>query len=362
MLSSRPKGRCATMRATTCLAVFTLVAGLTGRVIAEGDGPKGMLAELQPEASESHLYSVRFGHEGKTIVTVLDKKIHVWDASTYKELRSFTMKQSEQRLACAPDGLTYAWNTGNEVALVGVEDGEPTKTLDTKPEFGSIANLAYTPDGKTLVAVGGTSTHAVIWLMDPAAGTHKLIKGPEIADNFYALAVSHDGKTIACGMNRSPEIRLYDLESGKETKKLTNGEHLSKHVAFSPDDKMLATCGFQEPVRVYNLETGKVAAKFEMNLAFCVEFSPKDGKLLAASDREQFAIFNIETKKPVVICGRKGPAKEIKNDPSSGNGPEDGMCWSADGAKLCWGCELEEWAHVRVWDVATLTGAPEEKK
>jgi WD40 repeat protein len=350
------------MRATTCLAVLMLVAGVTGRVIAEGDGPKGMLAELMPEASESHLYSVHFAADAKTIVTVLDKKIHVWDASTYKEARNFTMKQSEARIALSPDGQTYAWNAGDTVLLVNSEDGETAKTVETKPDYGSISNLAYTADGKTIIAVGGTNTNAVIWVIDPAAGTHKLIKGPEVQDNFYALAVSADGKTVACGMNRSAEIHVYDLESGKETKKLTNGEHLSKHLAFSPDGKQLATCGFQEPVRVYNLETGKVAAKFEMNLAVCVAFSPKEGKLLAASDREQFAIFNLETKKPVVICGRKGVAKEIKNDPSSGNGPEDGMCFSADGTKLCWGCELEEWAHVRVWDVATLTGGGEEKK
>jgi WD40 repeat protein len=338
-------------RTVLSLAVAALVAG---PAMADGDGPKGMLADLPPEASESHLYSVTYAPDGKSIVTVLDKKIHVWDAEAFKELRSFTMKQSEQRLACAPDGKAYAWSMGPEVGLVDPESGEVSKTLETKPDFGSVSNLAYTPDGKTLVAVGDTGGFAVLWLFDPVAGTHKLIKGPEVSDNFYALAISPDGKTAACGMNRSAEIRLYDLESGKETQKLTNGEHLSKRLAFSSDGKLLATCGFEEGVRVYDLATGKVTAKVAIAKPACVVFSPTDPKLLATSDREQFVLFDVAAKKTVAIYGRKGPAKEIKNDPSSGNAPEAGTCFSPDGKRLCWGCELEEWAHVRVWDLAQL--------
>jgi WD40 repeat protein len=264
------------------------------------------------------------------------------------------MKESERHLSVAPDGKTFAWNAGVEVALVDAENGEISKTLETKPEFGSITGLAYAPDGKTLVAGGSANGAAVLWLFDPAAGTHKIVKGPEGEDNFYALAVSPDGKLAACGMNRSAEIHVYDLETGKETKKLTNGGHLSKQLSFSSDSKLLATCGFEEPVRVYNLETGKVAAKFEMTFAVCVAFSPSEKKLLAASTREQFGLFDVEKKETVAIYGRKGPMKEIDNSQSTANGPEAGMAFSPDGKRLCWGCEYEEWAHVRVWDVAAV--------
>jgi WD40 repeat protein len=339
--------------------VLASVAGLVatmGLVAAQGDAPSGMLADLVPEANESHLYSVHFANDGKSIVTVLDHKIHVWDATTFKELRSHTMKESEQRLSCAPDGKTYAWNVGTEVALVDAESGDVSKTLSTQPDYGSVTNLAYTPDGKSVVAVGGVGMTSVLWIMDPAAGTHKLVKGPENNDNFYALAISADGKMVACGANRSPEIYVYELESGKQLHKLTNGTHLSKHLAFSPDGKLLATCGFEEPVRVYDTTTGKVVAKLEHPFAFCVAFSPTDPKLLASSDREVFCLWNVETKKNLAICGRKGPHKAVTDNQGVANGPEDGMCFSPDGKRLCWGCEYEEWAHVRVWDVAAVSG------
>jgi WD40 repeat protein len=123
--------------------------------------------------------------------------------------------------------------------------------------------------------------------------------------NSTALAYSPDGKTLASG-GRDNQIRLFDAASGKELRRLighqprsyspgndgkgafdalvnATGEGGVNSVAFSPDGKLLASGGWDDTVRIWDVATGKELRKLTAHKAMVgrVAFSP-DGKVLAS--------------------------------------------------------------------------------
>jgi WD40 repeat protein len=78
---------------------------------------------------------------------------------------------------------------------------------------------------------------------------------------IFALAWSSDGTRIAVA-GASPEVTVYDAESGKliaSCKGHTAGIYA---IAFSPDSQTLATAGFDGQVRLYHSKTGELAKAF----------------------------------------------------------------------------------------------------
>jgi WD40 repeat protein len=94
------------------------------------------------------------------------------------------------------------------------------------------------------------------------------------------VAYSEKAKlAVTCGANQS--IRLWNLETGK-VRKLTHTDYA--HVCFSPDGKRLAGL-YHEVLRVWDVETGKVLFGIDRLKASCVAFSP-DGKRLVTGGSE----------------------------------------------------------------------------
>src|SRR5262249_22870902 len=110
-----------------------------------------------------------------------------------------------------------------------------------------------------------------------------------------SLAFSPDSRTLAAA-DQSPELRLWDVATGKVASKFTAHRSGNWSVAYSPDGKLLVTTGEdRDPrsadlkietneysVRVWEVKTGKESAAFGGGLKHgnCAAFSP-DGKLLA---------------------------------------------------------------------------------
>jgi len=123
--------------------------------------------------------------------------------------------------------------------------------------------------------------------------------------NATAIAYSPDGKLLASG-GRDNTIRLFDAESGKEIRRFVGhvrrsynppvdqrvpfdalvsatGEGGVNSVAFSPDGKILVSGGWDDTVRLWDVENGKELHKLAAHKAMVghVVFSP-DGQILAS--------------------------------------------------------------------------------
>src|SRR5438045_7719350 len=70
------------------------------------------------------------------------------------------------------------------------------------------------------------------------------------------IEFSHDGKTLASGDTNS--VILVDLAT-KQTKVLRGHTGWVIHLAFSPDNKTLATSSADRTIKLWNIDTGKEA-------------------------------------------------------------------------------------------------------
>ncbi|HEY7429007.1 MAG TPA: c-type cytochrome domain-containing protein, partial [Gemmataceae bacterium] len=154
-----------------------------------------------------------------------------------------------------------------------------------------VAALAYHPAGKMLAAGG----RGVVYLFDAASGD-LLGKLDRQHPRVTALAFSRDGKQLAVASSatgETHEVRLYDVAAGgvphaASAAVVNTHADVIHNLAFSPDGKILASCGYDRLIKLWD-----VAAKKELRVlkdhsdsVYGIAFSP-DGKLLAsaAADR-----------------------------------------------------------------------------
>jgi WD40 repeat protein len=131
---------------------------------------------------------------------------------------------------------------------------------------GELAAVARHPS-KDVVVIGGEERVPYIYLMDRpkvmkiADDTTLLRKLERQNGSIAALAWSPDGKRIAVG-GAAPEVNVYDAESGARIA-ICKGHAAGIYtVAFSPDSTTLATGGFDGTARIYDATTGTLKREF----------------------------------------------------------------------------------------------------
>ncbi len=157
-------------------------------------------------------------------------------------------------------------------------DGKPVKAA----HLSLVDSLAYSKDGK-YIASGGY-TEVKIW--DAALGVPKHTVGG-FAASVVTLSFSPDSKLLAVGggaPTEDGEIKVFDVATGKIVTDIKNGHSDTVFgVCFSPDGKMLATCGADKFVKVWEMPGGKFIKAFEGHTHHVLDVGWKaDGKLLAS--------------------------------------------------------------------------------
>src|SRR6266545_6344451 len=104
----------------------------------------------------------------------------------------------------------------------------------------------------------------MVRLWDVATG-QELPSPPGDAEYVEAVAYSPDGKTLAAGLEwGSGGLRLWDVASGKVKASL---QERVGGLAFSPDNRVLATVGFDGCLRLRRADDGHVLGAFRWHQA-----------------------------------------------------------------------------------------------
>lgn len=255
-------------------------------------------AELRPQLNhDERVYSVAFSSDGKRLATAdASGVVKIWDVDSRKLILTldrqndaltsliFTpddkyvltgcwdggvrycnlksghlqelIKQNEPvgRIACTKDGRRIAACLANGSIKVWsihhVNDSlSATEVLAPKSDRGTVADVAFSPDGKLLAGAGSNAT-AMIWNSETGQALHELTGH---AKGINSIAFRSDGKMLATGSTDGTS-RLWDPESGKELFTLMGQKSSVTRVVFSPNGKRLASAGTDKTVRVYALE------------------------------------------------------------------------------------------------------------
>lgn len=119
------------------------------------------------------------------------------------------------------------------------------------------------------------------WVVDLKKG-RLIARVEEPAAEASYEAVSEDGRWLAMALGKT--IRLHDLSDGSlPPREIETGFYGFHHMAFSPDDRLLAASNEDALVRVYESATGRLVHEFHGHPmdSMDVAFSP-DGRTLAS--------------------------------------------------------------------------------
>jgi WD40 repeat protein/serine/threonine protein kinase len=188
------------------------------------------------------IFSFALSPDGNRFVTIAGGK--VWDAKTGQELRSLKLKGPVNNIVFSLDGKRLAGITEDKtLKLWDSEAGDEILTLK-----GAAGSVAFSSDGKRVVSGSDDATVAKVW--DVPTGEDLLsLKGHSGA--ITSVAFSPNNKRLAT-TSSDATIKVWDSETGQELLTLDGHSGRNNGVVFSPDGNRLAAGGPNGTVVIYD--------------------------------------------------------------------------------------------------------------
>ena len=298
------------------------------------DMDKSGLAVRALERSGSGCYAARFSADGQWIAAADGPSVRLWDAATGKLVRELSSggKGRVFSVAFSPTDsrlLAVGYGGQTDVSYVALWDIDASRELARLPgatdladfslneNTGAVGALAFSPDGKYLVAGFGSpgviapnvSGMATIPLKVWEVATRRLIRRLIGHGGFcVSLDFSRDGARLASGSRDGTAI-LWSTATWKATRTLRNADADSiyssvysqpgmvEDAVFAPDGKSLAMASREGTVQLFDVATGGLhfSLKGHSSAVSAVAFSP-DGRTLATGGSDQtIRLWNAET-------------------------------------------------------------------
>jgi mono/diheme cytochrome c family protein len=188
-------------------------------------------------------------------------------------------------LAYSPDGSLLAVGGYKEILLHKADGSAIEARLLGKSD--RILSLAFTPDGKTLVAAGGAPARfGEVQIWDVAS--RKLLRSVmETNDTLFGGSISPDGKFVAFG-GADKTLRAVEIETGKELFKAGHHEDWVLGTIYGTDGKRIVSVGRDRAAKLADASSGAFLENVNLlrDILYAIARHPRrDYVLIGGEDR-----------------------------------------------------------------------------
>ena len=177
-------------------------------------------------------------------------------------------------LAMSPDGASFAIGHRNGTADIwDLKSVKRVKTLPVAKEDGDTRTLNFSPDGRSLVGGGMFDDSVFLWNIASGKVTRIYEMGPAVCGYRYAtaLALSHDGKTLAAGLGQRAvssgdtgaergNVVVWNARTGKRLFTLRSQRGAIYALTFSPDDRWIVPGSLDGTIEYWDRTDGRLVA------------------------------------------------------------------------------------------------------
>ncbi|MEO1528123.1 MAG: protein kinase [Planctomycetota bacterium] len=242
-------------------------------------------------------YSAEYSPDGRLLAIANLISVSIRDSETGEELyRLNTLEDQHESyavssgtLAFSPDGKFLAHASGYRLNTSLPSDLTVWRTSDfTKvgdgPLFSnhsSINSVAFSSDSSRLL-FGNRFGIVEIWSTADWSRQASIDTSDTSDTPISSLAISSDGKRLATGSHETETISIWDMKTKERILRIRSPRVFC--IAFSPDDRALATGCSDHNVILWSVESGKRLQTFKghSNIPRSVAFS-NDGSRLASA-------------------------------------------------------------------------------
>jgi RNA polymerase sigma factor (sigma-70 family) len=215
---------------------------------------------------------------------------------------------------------------------------------------GQIEKIALAPDGRTLAAASRDQT-VRLWNMTTGQEIRRL---PNHEGSVRFVAYSPDGTRLATGVSPSGVVHLWDAATGEKVRQLKHAGHWVGHVAFSPDGKIVAAGASRHVILLWDAATGQLLRQLDggekASFAVPIAFSPDGQYLASGGEGETVRLWNVASGKEERRFEVKSPLPKEEAGPPFNPGIGEAVAFSPNGRTLA-SAALR--SPVRIWEVAT---------
>ena len=244
------------MRTIPAIAITAVLLGASTLIASQDSiAPADFAPTDEPTVLKGHtagVTGVKFSSDGRWIASSsLDGTVRVWSWPGGKAVRVLPGGGELYDVAVSPDGkLIAAVGDSRDVIVWRAESGAIARTIQLP-----VRSLSTVFIGADDLAVG--SSDGKIRLIDLATGRidREIAAGPEV----FALAVSPDRRLLASGL----PLAVWEISTGKRI--ATPRGFAQGDVAFSPDGKWLASGEYTGGGRLFAMPSTDLVSRLSTN-------------------------------------------------------------------------------------------------